>query len=64
MERTIGSKRMCFKSIGEYQLDEAAQKCKDLGASLPLPRNDQEHADLIATADALGVSRIGLEICK
>ena len=55
---------MCFKSIGEYQLDEAAQKCKDLGASLPLPRNDQEHADLIATADALGVSRIGLEICK
>ena len=48
---------MCFKSVGQYRLDEAAQKCKDVGGSLPLPRSDQEHADLLAAADALGVSR-------
>ena len=60
MERNIGSKKMCFKSIGKYRLDEAAQKCEDVGASLPLPRSDQEHADLLAAADALGVSRKGI----
>ena len=58
-ERDFGSKRKCYKAIGKYRSDEAAQKCQELGASLPLPRSDAEHADLLETADALGVSRIG-----
>ena len=58
-ERDFGSKRKCYKAIGKYRNDEAAQKCQELGASLPLPRSDAEHADLLETADALGFSRIG-----
>ena len=58
-ERDFGSRIKCFKSIGEHRIDEAANACKQLGASLPLPRSRAEQDDLMATADALGVSRNG-----
>jgi len=55
-EHRFGSKKKCFKNIGKYRVDQAKQKCAQLGAALPLPRSDREQADLVATLESLDVS--------
>ena len=55
--RPFGSKNKCYKFIGQYQLDEAEQKCAELGAKLPLPRSNAEQADFLLTVDSFNISR-------
>ena len=41
-------------------MDDARQKCLEIGAALPMPRSDQEQADLIATKDHFGLHGHGV----
>ena len=43
---TIGDRKICLKSFGRSRLDRALSVCEGFGASLPLPRNEQENTDL------------------
>lgn len=56
-ERQFGSKWKCYKSIGVHRLDAAKDKCAELKASLPVPRNDREAADILATVDSFGLRK-------
>ena len=54
---------MCYKYAGTSKYSEAKQKCKNLGARLPVPRSDQERDDFFATLKALGRSRPRIKSC-
>ena len=58
-EYHFGSKRKCFKNIGLHRVDQARQKCAELGAALPLPRSDRERTDLVATLESLDIASNG-----
>ena len=51
----IGDRERCLRHIGESRFDEAASKCDELGASLPLPKNEEENQDLYAAVQTLGL---------
>ena len=57
---TIGDKKLRLKHIGEGRVDEARSMCAKLGASVPLPRNEQEDADLYAAFQSLGLHKVTL----
>ena len=59
--RDFGNKKKCYKSIGEHRVDEASQKCQDLGATVPIPRSAQEQADLIKTKNYFEIDRLGID---
>ena len=49
----IGDQTQCYKNIGEFRADEAINACADYGASLPLPRNDEELEDFKLAIEAM-----------
>ena len=60
----IGDRERCLRHIGESRFDEAASKCDELGASLPLPKNEEENQDLYAAVQTLGLvssTRVALD---
>ena len=41
-------------------MDNARQKCHEVGAALPMPRSDQEQTDLVATKEHFGLDGLGI----
>ena len=59
-ERNFGSTKKCFIKLKlEHEIGKAADVCKNVGATLPLPRNEVENSDLVETAKKFGVERMG-----
>ena len=54
MKPTIRNIQMFLKHIGEGRVDEARFLCSELGASVPLPRNETENIDLYDAFYSLG----------
>ena len=57
IQRDFGNKKKCYKLIGKYRIEDARQKCAELEAAVPLPRNDMEQSDLIRTSEYFGLKR-------
>ena len=57
----LDGKEKCFKYAGYHQVQEAAQICHEMGAVVPLPRNQQENDDLLAVWELpnLGIPGMG-----
>ena len=54
---TIDGKLICLAYIGQMKHEDALQSCKTLNATLPLPRNLNEHNHLTDTFKRLGIDK-------
>ena len=51
----------CYKLLGEFKMSEAASKCAEVNAKLPLPLNDNENSEIFALKDVLKASKFVLD---
>ena len=66
-KHNVGGEDYCFKDIGRYLSEEAADECKARGANLPLPTSPAQNEDLRILVDTvwneayiiIGISDLG-----